>query len=201
MEIDVPEHETIIIALDESLSMDSVRDKVINAVNSFISSHATASSNSLISMIKFGSTVRPVYINIPVVSAPPLTYEMYKPAGFTALNDAIVYAVKMHENIRNVVFVILTDGHDTSSTISTVDDVRHVIRNVRMGLNWNVIYLAANPLLQNYGVKIGIEQTDIDDIIDARSINVAVDYNNIDKYFADMLNIGVETVRKHRIDA
>mgnify|MGYP003350365887 CR=1 FL=1 len=80
----VPHTDTfkIVMILDESGSMESIRDSMIKAINSLILEQSQVSGReTTFTLVKFNNEVKRVIENKPLSEVKPLTQEHYKPNG------------------------------------------------------------------------------------------------------------------------
>lgn len=92
-----------------------------------------------------------------------LTLDDYSVGGNTALLDAIGDTmVKMRENRKitknnNVLFVIITDGEENSSTKYSQAKIKSMIKSAEVEDKWDFIFLGANidaiTAADNIGIK------------------------------------------------
>lgn len=174
----------IILLLDESGSMQSMGKEPIQAVNKFISKQKDTAPASLFSLYTFSDNHRKIIEGKPLSEVQE--YTDYKPDGMTALYDTIFTAVddKMKTDRKfNVVFVILTDGQDNSST-KTKNDVKELIARQEKDYNWQVIYLASNHDAFSVGASMNVsnyracnfnqqKKGDLLDLIEEKSAHIS----------------------------
>jgi len=154
--------QDIIIILDESGSMFTMNDEVLQSINDFIQIQKT-NDNSKFSIWKFNTCVNLVINNLEIKS-----YDLnnlkndlnYKPCGMTALYDAIGFAIENKNKISNekdVTCVIITDGLENSSINFSKEHIKNIINEYEKDFNWNFIYLGANQDSFQEGNCIGID--------------------------------------------
>ena len=155
------ERTDIIMLLDESGSMYKMGNEPIQAINQFVSEQKLKETNGKFSFYTFNSVVTNVVHNIPINDVPEFTE--YNPNSMTSLYDVIGDAIALKsteiqsedDKPSNVICVILTDGHDTSSKKYGKDEISSMIKNYETNHKWTFIYLAANQdaFANDFGIK------------------------------------------------
>ena len=101
----------LVILLDESSNMKEISDKVINGFNKFVNFIDSMGSVDTI-LIKF-NTSQTISFRGRFKDMPLLTNENYNPEGETALNDSVVYAINLIDDIKTefqkVIFATFTN--------------------------------------------------------------------------------------------
>ena len=109
----------IVIVLDRSGSMSSMKDDAIGGFNSFIEGQATADGECLVSLLLFDNEYEVVYEGVPAQDVEALSEQTFVPCGSTALRDAIVRGSALLSRRATEgklgSLVILTDGHENAS--------------------------------------------------------------------------------------
>lgn len=144
----------IVFVVDESGSMYSLKNEIIDNFNNFISEQKTNKGLVKVSIYTFNNNVKCVLKNENIHEANLLTLENYKPNGLTALYDAIEtgidetgeYLASLDENERpsQVLFVILTDGLENFSSKATLEVLTEKISHQENKYSWQFIYLGNN---------------------------------------------------------
>jgi hypothetical protein len=173
----------IIEVVDESGSMGDIKSDTIGAYNLFINEQKKVEGEALISLIKFNTKIEKVYENMDIKEVPILNENTYTPRTYTRLYDAIGYTIKdvknkiktipEEERPEKVLFVILTDGKENSSTEYSKEKVFKKIKKYE-AKNWEFIYLGANQDAMEEGGKIGIKMSNAATwSADSKGVNVA----------------------------
>lgn len=161
----------VYVILDESGSMEAVRDATIDGFNEYINELKVSKGRKKINVTlnKFDRAmmnpnepvVRSVFTETPVDEVPELTREAYVPRGSTPLYDAIgstLADVKERKKDR-VLFVIITDGYENSSSEYNRDKIRDMVKEREDRGNWTFVYLGANQdafaVGNQFGMKVG----------------------------------------------
>ena len=140
----------IIILLDESGSMGPSKDKVLKAVNDFITNQKSVKEdNAKLYILTFNSTVKTLYSDIPLEEMMDLSELEYQPNGFTALYDAIAEGVNQAEKNKNdgerVICVIITDGEENASRKTKLVDIKKIITDHEATNEWTFVYIGKDP--------------------------------------------------------
>jgi hypothetical protein len=143
--------------------MHSIREDAIGGFNEFVEKQKDAPGKTRITLIQFNHKYQPVYTRKKIKDVEPLTFETYVPDGWTALLDAIGKSIsdglknKAHKADRTI-YVILTDGHENSSTEYTRDAVRALIENCQEEHKWTFLFLGADMGAYDEAMSIGIKR-------------------------------------------
>lgn len=152
----------IVVVLDRSGSMDSVKDDTIGGFNSFLESQKAAPGQAKISLYQFDDEYEEVYSGVMVEDAPELTKKTFVPRGMTALYDALGRTIKNSmirfekETPENVVFVIITDGGENASTEFSNESILKMIRERTKNDKWEFVFIGANQDSFAVGHNLGI---------------------------------------------
>lgn len=151
----------IVVVLDRSGSMNSIRDDSIGGFNTFIEEQAGVPGECFISLIQFDHEIDVVYEGRAAGDVPPLTTETYIPRGYTSLRDAIARGVALlekriagKEGILPVL-VILTDGFENASKEVSHERLMQILDKCATD-KWGVIYLGANQDAISVGASMNV---------------------------------------------
>jgi len=145
------------LILDKSGSMQSCREDTIASFNEQIQmikrlDKKYPEQEILYSLTVFNEEVQFPIKDVSINKVKEISSSMYKPNGMTALYDAIGKSVIALENRikdvvdkdeASVVVVIVTDGHENSSTTFDYETIRRLIGNLEEHPNWTFSYLGA----------------------------------------------------------
>ncbi len=106
----------IVVILDESGSMENIRQDMIKALNDLIKEQKQLDRPCKFTLIKFNDNVKKVIENQNLKQIKNLSIEDYRPERSTALYDAIGYTIECFRYETNVLLVIITDGLENAST-------------------------------------------------------------------------------------
>jgi len=123
--------------LDETGSMESVKDDTIGGFNSFVDTLSKdIEGNCYFTLVKFDSSHETVVCEgVEPAEVPRLDNDNYRPGAMTPLIDAIFNIVKKTEELvkgknmdkNNVLIVVQTDGNENRSRENTKDQLKELI--------------------------------------------------------------------------
>lgn len=140
-----------IFILDRSGSMETIREDTIGGYNAFVDSQRQFGGT--MTLILFDHEYTEVYTQKPIGDVEPLTSETFVPRGSTALLDAIGKTLKRFTEPSTC--IILTDGHENSSTEYTNAHIKDLIIHATAA-GWDFMYLGANQDAFKVGSEMGI---------------------------------------------
>lgn len=151
----------IIIVLDRSGSMQSIRADAIGGFNQFLSDQKKLPGKATLTLVQFDTEYEVVHDGKPLGDVPELTADTFVPRGSTALNDAIGRALATLEtrNPERAIVVILTDGEENASREWTTEKIKARIQACEKDKGWQFVYLAANQDAFTVGASYGIGTT------------------------------------------
>lgn len=163
------EHTKIVVVLDESGSMSTIRKDTIGGFNTFIQDQRKVPGTADVTVISFNSRPKTVHDSVPLTSSSlELNDSNYRPSGNTALLDAIGLAITsvgeklsaLPESDRpgKVIVVILTDGEENASTDYRRSQINEMITHQREKYSWDFVFLGANQDAFHEAGKLGISQ-------------------------------------------
>lgn len=152
----------IAVLLDQSGSMQSIKADTIGGYNQFLVEQKSAAlAEDTFTLTVFSTECMVRHRAIPVRDVPSLTPETYRPAGNTALLDAItetIHAIQQRVDVADrVLFVIITDGEENSSRTATKASVKALIERKTAEGNWTFAYMGANVDAFHEAGGIGIQ--------------------------------------------
>jgi uncharacterized protein YegL len=151
--------------LDQSGSMNALVDEAILGFNTLLDEQRNLKTlTANFSLELFNHTVKLLFDAVPIAQLPPLTRQLYLPAGGTALNDAIgsmIRAIgKRARRSTRVLVAILTDGAENSSQTFSQADILQMISYRRITYDWQFVFIGP-PHAASYALSIGIPQSNI----------------------------------------
>lgn len=164
----------LVLVLDQSSSMGSVRDATISGVNEFVSAQQKIPGECDMVLVKFptnGDQAADVRIDgfIPLVAFEPLTTASYNPQGMTPLLDAtgrtirqvgtVLATTSESERPERVLFVVQTDGEENVSKEFTFSQVADMVTHQRETYGWQFMFLGAAQDAWEQGNRLGIGRT------------------------------------------
>lgn len=151
---------SIVFVMDSSGSMSNMGEEPLQGLNSFYEKQKE-SGEFTSTLVFFSNEVKFHHQNLTGKDVPTITNQEYVPSGMTALYDAIGDSIELQKSQKtdNVVFVILTDGHENASRKFTRGKIKNMIEEMEKEHNWVFIYLGANQDSFEVGNSIGIRHT------------------------------------------
>jgi len=151
--------------LDETGSMDSVRDKTVSGFNEYVATLKNTETPTLLRLMTFNTDgFNVVYDVDDIHSVAELTMESYRPRALTNLYDAIAKLVhdtddriKRMSPTPRVMCTIMTDGEENSSSEYTRAAIFKLITD-REKEGWAFAYLGANQDAWTASESIGIHR-------------------------------------------
>lgn len=158
----------IVVVLDSSGSMASIKTETINAFNDFIEtvkSNADKGGKTTVSLVVFGERGQKVKVKIDKQSVDtivPLDEETYLPGAYTPMYDGIgtgINLVKSKDTGKgDIAFLvqIFTDGLENDSREFTGPQIRDLVKSLEAKGNWTFTFAGANVDLNKINQEIGI---------------------------------------------
>lgn len=166
------DYTDIVIVLDRSGSMASVRNDTIGGFNKFVDEQRNVPGEARLTLVQFDDQYEPGVIGAPIREVKPLTHDTYLPRGFTALHGAIGKTIQQAgerftamleaERPAKVIFVIVTDGEENSShkyewsRAWDMAKVREMIEHQTNAYKWQFVYIGANQDAVLNAQRIGV---------------------------------------------
>ena len=165
-----------VIILDRSGSMKSQISDVVGGMEAFFAAQRVENPDLLVTLTTFNTQVRNVYSNRPV-SQCTFTRSDYYPSGGTALMDAVGEVVSdiAREKGEKVLVIVLTDGHENSSSRWNKAQIKALIEK-KNPKNWQFIFLG-----------VGIDQ--FDDAV-SMGINLGTSTRSYGTFYAAASGVG-----------
>jgi len=139
-------HLTLVV--DRSGSMESIRDDAQGGINTLLKEQFAEDGELTVTLVEFDTTIDTV---VRMTDAAP-TYTLV-PRGSTALLDAVggeivrtgenLAALSDEQKPEQVLFVVVTDGHENASVEYQLEAVRNLITQQRDQYNWAFQFLGA----------------------------------------------------------
>jgi hypothetical protein len=139
-----------VIVLDRSGSMASIAGDVEGGFNQFIADQKLVPGELKVTLVQFDSLYEIVHNGVSVHDVGKLNFV---PRGCTCLLDAVGRAIvetgkrladmAEHERPHKVLFMVITDGYENSSTEFTKEQIRTMIERQTNVYSWTFIYLGA----------------------------------------------------------
>lgn len=161
-----PNSTEIIFVVDRSGSMAAIADDMRGGFDTFIAKQKETPGECKVTLTQFDDHYDVVYSARPINEVTSLLLE---PRGSTALLDAIGRTIndtgarlkKLRESERpsQVLFVIITDGHENASREYNRQRIFDMITHQRDKYNWEFIFLGANQDAIAVGQSLGVSVT------------------------------------------
>lgn len=152
-----PDDTKIVMVLDASGSMNTVKTDIVGSVNSFLDAQKTIIEDKpTFSLLQFGHVTNWRFVDAPLETIPEFKEHMYEIAGGTPLYDSIGAAIQTFDRFNDVSLVIITDGQDNTSTIYSCDRIKKMLAQKKAEQNWDIIYLCADASGFAAGAAMGV---------------------------------------------
>lgn len=155
----------VTFVLDETGSMQSIKDDTIGGFNSYLDSLRDETHGKVeFTLVKFDSNkIEKVYVGAPIASVEPLNGHTYRPGAATPLIDACYKSIKAteeavakREDSPSVLCVLQTDGQENASTEYSFKDLAGLIKE-KENAGWVFVFLGAGIDAYDIGVdKLGL---------------------------------------------
>jgi Mg-chelatase subunit ChlD len=161
-----PDYTHIILVLDRSGSMETVRADTIGGFNAFLQEQKAVPGQATLTLVQFDNEYDVLHDFTPLAAVQPLTTRTYVPRGSTALLDAMgrtinetgarLAGMPEAERPARVLFVVMTDGLENASHHFTRADVFDKITHQRTHYAWEFVFIGANQDAIATGAGMGI---------------------------------------------
>jgi len=157
----------LIIILDASGSMSSIRDDIKGSFNEFLKKQRGEPGKTVFDLFQFNDEVKRPVNSVDLALFHDNLMARYDCSGCTALNDAVCIAIDTvgrefavmpeSEHPEHVLCVIITDGMENASKEFTAKDVKARIEHQKTAYSWQFLFLAANQDAFASGASFGID--------------------------------------------
>jgi hypothetical protein len=152
---------SIMVVLDRSGSMASVREATIDGFNQFLADQAKL-PGCRFSLTQFDSDgIDDVHVDRPAADVRPLDGGSYQPRAATPLYDAVGRSIKMLDARQpkgKVIFCIITDGYENASHEYTQKAVLDLV-TAKRAEGWEFVFMGANIDAYAAGGALGVPGT------------------------------------------
>lgn len=148
------------LVIDRSGSMVSKKTDTEGGLETLLDEQAEIDIPTTVTLVQFDTEIETVYSAVDIQRLPE--YRL-KPRGTTALLDAVGSSIKdLNSSIKaipedgrptQIVFVIMTDGHENASAKWTLEKVRKQIEK-RTAKGWTFLFLGAD--INAFGAASGM---------------------------------------------
>lgn len=156
----------IVILLDRSGSMESIKSDTIGGFNRFLSEQQRVPGEATLTLVQFDDELETLCRFRSLGQVSPLGPDTYVTRNCTALLDAMGKVIRttgedlafLAEDQRpdRVLFVVITDGMENSSKEFKKDQIRQMIKLQEEKYNWKFVFLGANMDAVAEGGTIGV---------------------------------------------
>lgn len=137
----------LILILDISGSMEPNWPTLIDAVNKLIEEQKQQKDDTsiVVSLWTFNQTYQMLFDKVAIQDFEPLSHDITKPNGSTALFDAVGHIITKYSSadIANAIVAVVTDGQDNASKKVTKHDVKKLV-DQQKEKGWTFIFFGAN---------------------------------------------------------
>lgn len=161
-----PNLTSINVIIDRSGSMHGLTADTIGGFNQFLSDQKKAPGEAIFTLCTFADHHELVHDFVKVASVPELNADTYRPAGSTALLDAMgttinevgrkLAAMKEEDRPGKVIFLIITDGQENASCTFTKSQIANMVKHQQDVYSWEFVFMGANMDAVSEGVSLGI---------------------------------------------
>jgi len=150
----------IVMVIDESGSMEGIKDKMLKSINDLISEQKQVKERpATFTLVKFNNVINRVVKNKNLNDITLLKSTDYIPSGTTALYDAIGDTIEWFKNEKDVLMVIITDGMNNASKNYTKNQVTSMIEQKKRDNNWSYVYLSCDLSTESQGNDMGLKNS------------------------------------------
>lgn len=159
-----------LIILDESGSMQSIKNLIISGFNEVVQTVKGVAENfpeqeHSISLLTFnGLGIKTHFENVEVSRLHSIDGKSYQPNSLTPLFDAmgtgILHLKAVTDTLKNynVLVTILTDGEENASTEFSGLAIKNLVEELKMK-NWTFTYIGANQDVEAFAISVSITNT------------------------------------------
>lgn len=145
-----PNYTALLIVLDRSGSMSSIRDDMVGGLEQMLREQAAQPGMLTVDVVTFDDQIEYTHVS----AAPEAVRIVLEPRGGTALFDAVgisvngfeqrLAALPQHALPGTVQVIIVTDGHENRSQEYTAETVRSLVEQRRAKDGWDFVFLGAD---------------------------------------------------------
>ena len=159
-----------LIILDESGSMDSIKNMIISGFNEIVQTVKSVASQfpeqeHFISLVSFnGEGQKELLYRQPIEKLEQIDGSKYLPNASTPLYDAMGFSIaKLRNDLyngapHNVLVTILTDGEENCSKEYNGLTIKKLIEDLKQK-NWTFTYIGADHDVEGFALNIAISNT------------------------------------------
>ena len=143
-----PDYTHVTLVVDRSGSMESVADEAQSGMNALLTSQFALPGRLTVTLVEFDSDIDTV-----MRMAKKRVEYVLEPRGMTRLLDAVggelaatqadIKALSKAERPGQIIFVVVTDGDENSSSEHTLKGVRSEVNRLRKKSEWTFQFIGA----------------------------------------------------------
>lgn len=147
----------VIILLDESGSMAFMEDEPVKCITEFLKLRDSL-KESKFTVATFNNTLK--YKADDLTYDEPYEFSDYSPSFSTALYDAVCKIImeKISETNKEVIFIIITDGMENSSSLFTSNDTKELVEKAQNKNNWKIVFIGASEELVYQATSLSMKR-------------------------------------------
>jgi uncharacterized protein YegL len=159
----------IVVIIDRSGSMNTMRDDAIGGFNAFIARQKELPGEASVTVSLFDHEYTLLYDGVDIHDVKPLDDTNYVPRGSTALYDAVgrtihdvrarIKATESKKRPANVIVMVITDGQENCSREFQGSSVKELIEEQRNKSKWEVLFIGADESSLRDRQAMGIGMT------------------------------------------
>jgi len=159
-------YTAICLLIDRSGSMSVIKDATEQAINDFVAEQVGAEGRRTVRIVTFSDDELTTFCpSLPADQVPPFVLTTCcGTALLDAMGDTMVMfgaelaAMPEAERPGHVVFVVMTDGEENSSTHYTWPQVQEMVAHQENVYGWHVLYLGANQDAIEVALRLGVRR-------------------------------------------
>jgi hypothetical protein len=158
---------SINVIMDASGSMQHLTNDTIGSFNTFLSEQKAVPGEAAFTLCRFNTDYSLIHDFVKLGGVPDLDSKSYAPSGGTALLDAMgvtiesvgtkLAALDESERPSKVIFLIITDGHENSSTRFSAAKIKEMVEHQKEKYSWEFVFMGANIDAITAGASLGID--------------------------------------------
>lgn len=146
--------------------MSVIKEATEQAINAFVAEQVSTLTRRTVRIMTFSDDELVTFCpSLPAEQVPPFVLNTYcGTALLDAMGDTLVTfgaeLAAMDESARpgHVVFAVMTDGEENSSTHYTWPQVQEMVAHQENVYGWHVLYLGANQDAIEVGARLGVRR-------------------------------------------
>lgn len=147
----------IVVIMDRSGSMSSVRNEAIGGFNNFLANQQALPGAANLTVVQFDDQYEVPVDGVKLKDVKPFTEDDFVPRGWTAMNDAIGRALTqlLTKDPKKAIVCIITDGAENASKEFNYAKVKELIAQAE-AKEWEIVFLASGIDAQATSANLGM---------------------------------------------